>query len=76
MGEGHEARRLLPQAPAPAQSAVFAALGDRDAAFTQLHRSIAAREDWLPFIKADPDFDSLRTDPRWTAVLERMRLVN
>jgi hypothetical protein len=50
------------------------ALGDHDAAFALMTRAIDAREEWLLFIKADPDFDGLREDPRWSGLLERMRL--
>jgi TolB-like protein/Tfp pilus assembly protein PilF len=74
MGRTHEARALLKRTPAPAQAAVHVALGDHDAAFALMTRAIDAREEWLLFIKADPDFDGLREDPRWSGLLERMRL--
>jgi hypothetical protein len=53
---------------------VYAALGDKDAAFRLLFKSIEERRDWPIFIKADPPFDSLHSDPRWTVLLRRMNL--
>ena len=52
------------------------ALGEHDIAFTLLFRAVDAREDWFPFIKADPDFDALHADHRWNELLQRMRLGN
>jgi hypothetical protein len=66
--------RLRRTTAAPAQAAVHVALGDHDAAFALMTRAIDAREEWLLFIKADPDFDSLHADPRWTGLLRRMHL--
>jgi hypothetical protein len=74
MGRTHEARALLTRSPVPAQAAVHVALGEHEAAFALLNRGIDTREDWPLFVKADPDFDSLRADPRWTRLLERMHL--
>jgi hypothetical protein len=53
---------------------VYAALGDKDAAFRLLFKSVDERIDWPIFIKADPLFDSLHSDPRWTELLRRMNL--
>ncbi len=50
--------------------------GDHDTAFTLLFRVVDAREDWFPFIKADPDFDALHADHRWNELLQRMGLGN
>ena len=60
----------------PCPAAVHAALGDHDTAFTLLFRAVDGREDWFPFIKADPDFDALHADHRWNELLQRMRLGN
>jgi eukaryotic-like serine/threonine-protein kinase len=78
MGRGRDARRLLPdlQGPAGALATVHTALGDHDTAFTLLFRAVDAREDWFPFIKADPDYDALHADHRWNELLQRMRLGN
>ncbi len=75
MGRKSDARRLL-QGSRPLQAAVHVALGEHDAAFALLGRSVEAHEDWPLFIKADPDFDGLREDPRWPELLGRMRLAD
>ena len=78
MGRARHARRLLPglQGSAGALATVHTALGDHDTAFTLLFRAVDGREDWFPFIKADPDFDALHADHRWNELLQRMRLGN
>ena len=53
---------------------VYAALGDKEAAFRLLFKSVDERIDWPIFIKADPRFDSLHADPRWKELLGRMNL--
>ena len=53
---------------------VYAALGDKDAAFQLLFKSVDERIKWPIFIKADPRFDSLHADPRWKELLGRMNL--
>jgi hypothetical protein len=75
-GRASEARRILAQVPpeTPERAEVLAALGDRDGAVASLFRALDERESWLLFIKTDPIFEGLHTDPRWTAVLRRMNL--
>jgi TolB-like protein/Tfp pilus assembly protein PilF len=78
MGRAGDARRLLPSLHGVAgqTAAVHVALGEQDMAFTLLFRAVDGREDWFPFIKADPDFDALHADHRWNELLQRMRLGN
>jgi TolB-like protein/Tfp pilus assembly protein PilF len=75
-GRTAEARRLVAQVPEddPVRAEVFAALGDRDAAFTSLFQALDRRDSWLLFIKREPIFDGLHHDPRWADVLRRMNL--
>jgi hypothetical protein len=54
---------------------VYVALGDKDAAFRLLFKSVDERITWPIFIKADPRFDSLHSDPRWKELLRRMNLL-
>ena len=70
-GQTTEARRLLAQVPqdSPVRAEVFAALGDRDAAFTSLFRALDRRDSWLLFIKSYPIFERLHDDRRWDTVL-------
>jgi serine/threonine-protein kinase len=51
---------------------VYAALGDADHAFEWLDRAYAQRTVWLLNVPLDPDFESLRPDPRFVALLRRM----
>ncbi len=53
---------------------VYAALGDRDAAFAELDRAFDERDWQLQRIKVDPFMDPLRDDPRYKAMLKRMNL--
>ncbi len=53
---------------------IYAALGDRDQAFVWLEKSYQIREDNLLFLKVDPKFDSLRLDPRYAELLQRLNL--
>jgi len=49
---------------------VMAWRGDADAAFEWLDRAVAWGDPGLADVVADPLFESLRDDPRWTAFLE------
>jgi serine/threonine-protein kinase len=53
---------------------VFAALGQKDQAFEQLERAFGIREPGLLFLKVAPWADSLRSDPRYDALLEKLQL--
>jgi TolB-like protein/Tfp pilus assembly protein PilF len=76
MGRTTDARSLLATLPSQMAAAVHVALGDHDAAFAVLFDSLENREDWHMFVKADPGFDSLHRDPRWTELLHRMNLAS
>jgi tetratricopeptide (TPR) repeat protein len=67
--------RVVAGGDAVALAAVHAALGDNDEAFRLLMKAIDAGEhSRLLFIKVDPKFTSLRSDPRWGNVLALMKL--
>jgi adenylate cyclase len=53
---------------------VYIGLGDKDRAFEWLERAYEDRSSWLVWMKVEPRFDSLRSDPRFDAFLERMGL--
>lgn len=79
-GRGDEAREVLRTIesiaasrylPPCAAALVYAALGEADAAFECLHRAYAARDVHLVYLPADPKWDALRADRRFTTLLER-----
>ena len=51
---------------------VYSALGDEDQAFTWLEKAFADRSHYLAVLRLEPLLDSLRNDPRWTALLTRV----
>jgi DNA-binding winged helix-turn-helix (wHTH) protein/TolB-like protein/tetratricopeptide (TPR) repeat protein len=55
---------------------VYAALGDRNNAFKQLEKAYAERSWAMGMLKVNPVFDSLRSDPRFSELLRRMKLAN
>lgn len=73
MGRPSEARQMLKRLGSRSAD-VYTALGDKDAAFRLLFKSVDERISWPIFIKADPLFESLHSDPRWTELLRRMNL--
>jgi eukaryotic-like serine/threonine-protein kinase len=70
-----ELEDLAKRAPVPAafMAQIYGALGDKDRAFQWLEKSYQEREAFMPFLKVDPGFDSLRSDPRFGDFLRRMR---
>ena len=83
MGRQKEARRMLAKLKATTHPVIFsdapiarvyAALGDKDEAFKELFRLVEERNNLATFIKADPPFDNLHSDPRWQELLTRMNL--
>jgi TolB-like protein/DNA-binding winged helix-turn-helix (wHTH) protein/Tfp pilus assembly protein PilF len=53
---------------------VYALLNDREQAFTWLEKAYEERSSKLVDLKSDPDFDSLRTDPRFADLVRRIGL--
>jgi eukaryotic-like serine/threonine-protein kinase len=55
-------------------AAIHVALKDKDRAFESLETAFRDRADWMAFLKVDPRFDSLHSDPRFADLLRRMNL--
>ena len=55
-------------------ASIYAALGDKDKAFTELERSYQERDAYLGRINSDPFMDPLRDDPRFKDLLKRLGL--
>lgn len=52
---------------------IYAMSGDADRAFPALSRAIDERQVGVITLKEGPAFDKIRADPRWRALMERMR---
>jgi serine/threonine-protein kinase len=53
---------------------IYVGLKDKDRAFQYLEKAFQDRADWMVFLKVDPRFDSLHSDPRFVDLLNRMNL--
>jgi TolB-like protein/class 3 adenylate cyclase/tetratricopeptide (TPR) repeat protein len=82
-GQKEEARRHLDEINqlaghmyvSPVRIALLhTALGDRERAFEWLKTAYEGRSDSLLSMSTNPDFDSLRTDPRFTELLKKVGL--
>jgi tetratricopeptide (TPR) repeat protein len=59
----------------PANAAVaYALAGNRDKAFAQLENAYADRDNEITAVIRFPAFDSLKSDPRWPALLHKLNL--
>jgi TolB-like protein/Tfp pilus assembly protein PilF len=54
---------------------IFAGLGEKDKALEWLQEAYEDRSAYLVYLNVEPIWDSLRSDPRFTDLLQRMRLV-
>jgi len=54
---------------------IFAGLGDTDHAFAWLNRAYDAHLSFLWYARALPQFDSIRSDPRYNTFLQRLNLI-
>ncbi|MDQ1559826.1 MAG: hypothetical protein QOD32_2886 [Pyrinomonadaceae bacterium] len=82
-GQHHEARRIVSDLQRLATNryvssyniaAVYAGLGEPDAALDQLEQAAVNSDVWLVWLKCDPRFDLLRADPRFATLLRRVNL--
>jgi TolB-like protein/Flp pilus assembly protein TadD len=49
-------------------------LGDNDRGFEWLDKALEAGDHWVEFIKVWPGMDGVRSDPRYAAILEKLKL--
>jgi tetratricopeptide (TPR) repeat protein len=54
---------------------IYVAQGDFDRAFQMLDRAAAERDPNLVGLMSNPIFDGVRKDPRYTAMLRKLRLI-
>ena len=55
-------------------AAIYVGLKDKEQAFQWLEKAFQDRADWMAFLKVDPRFDSLHSDPRFVDLQRRMNL--
>jgi tetratricopeptide (TPR) repeat protein len=53
---------------------IYAGLGERDLVFEWLERAYEDRSSWLTFLKVEPSFDKLHSDPRFVDLVKRVGL--
>jgi len=53
---------------------IHTALGERDRAIQELERAYDEHSSWLLWLKVEPKFDSLRSDPRFANLVRRIGL--
>jgi eukaryotic-like serine/threonine-protein kinase len=51
---------------------VYAGMGNPQAAVEYLERAYQERDGWIPYIQAQPEFDHLRADPRFQALVSHL----
>ncbi len=80
-GRTADARKVLTELDAAAKqryvspynyALVYTGLGDKDQAFAWLNKADQERNDYLIYLKVEPLFDSLRSDPRFADLLKRI----
>ena len=54
-------------------AAIYAGFGHKDEAFQWLEKAYDERSIWLVFVKVEPCWDNLRSDPRFQDLLRRMK---
>jgi serine/threonine protein kinase/tetratricopeptide (TPR) repeat protein len=81
LGRTEEARRILQQAEKSWKpdgqssiwvAAIYAGLGEKDAAFDWLEKAFQEHTHFLVFLKFHPLFDNLHGDPRFDALVKRI----
>lgn len=53
----------------------YAFLGEKGKALDNLERAFQARAFMMAWVKAEPAFDNLRSEPRYQAILKNMGLL-
>ena len=82
-GDRAAARKVLDQIlaersrryfPGARLALVYVGLGDKDRAFEWLQRAVEERDNWVAYAKTKPEYEPLRSDPRWADLLRSMNL--
>jgi len=67
------AKQAYPRPRALSIAAGYALLGEKDKAFEWLDEAVRVGDGGLMYLKVDDRFDALRADPRFTALVRRLR---
>jgi hypothetical protein len=62
--------------PADSMALIHAGLGEKEQAFAWLEKAYEERSFRMAWLKVEPRWDSLRSDPRFTQLLQRMGLAS
>ena len=73
LARSHEVARTE-KVPTTMFAQIHAPLGEVDEAMEWLERAYAERDPWLVWLKVNPCFDRIRTDPRFIAMVRRVGL--
>jgi eukaryotic-like serine/threonine-protein kinase len=82
-GKREDAHRILAQlnelstrfyVPSTCMAAVYAGLGDKEQAFQWLEKAYDERDGGLTYLKVDPAWGRLRSDPRFASLVRRVGL--
>jgi len=60
--------------PAYGRALIHLGLGEQDAAILWLNRAVDERSNWLVWLKLDPRWDQIRSDPRFISIVQRVGL--
>lgn len=55
---------------------IYTGLDEKDQAFEWLEKACEVRNEWVCWMKVNPEFDNLRVDPRYPELLQRIGLPN
>jgi len=69
-----EERSKYEYVPSSARAAIYTGLGDKEQAFAWLDRAYAERDHFWRELKTLSLFDSLRSDPQFTRLLNQLHL--
>jgi len=53
---------------------VYAALGDKDEAFRWMEAAVKEKNSFIPWMRQNPSYAPLRSDPRFEELTRRMKL--
>jgi serine/threonine protein kinase/tetratricopeptide (TPR) repeat protein len=78
LGRHDEAMKILPRMNAAVDpysiAGVYFALGDTDRGFEWLTKAVDQLQGFVRWLKVTPEFDAVRSDPRYAALVARLKL--